>query len=140
MPLWGRTPGVSFPSPLAWARLCRDQLRQQAHQLAAAPGLEVEYLPRKTFRFIHPQLGLCFARLSSWCPFRLYDKLGLALRIETTVNDVNFFYHYREVEQRDGRRVWKRAEMKKGLYNLPLLRERFEQANQRYLEFVSPGG
>src|SRR4051794_40355146 len=33
---------------------------------------------------------------------KLYDKFGLILRIETTVNDVCFFRHYREVEHRDG--------------------------------------
>ena len=31
---------------------------------------------------------------------KLYDKFGLILRIETTVNDLTFFKHYREVEQR----------------------------------------
>jgi hypothetical protein len=29
----------------------------------------------------------------------MYDKWGLILRIETTVNDVAFFPHYREVER-----------------------------------------
>ena len=33
---------------------------------------------------------------------KLYDKFGLILRIETTVNDLTFFKHYREVEHRDG--------------------------------------
>ena len=31
---------------------------------------------------------------------KLYDKFGLILRIETTVNDVSFFKHYRQVEHR----------------------------------------
>ena len=35
---------------------------------------------------------------------KLYDKFGLILRIETTVNDLTFFKHYREVEHRDGTR------------------------------------
>ena len=44
---------------------------------------------------------------------KLYDKFGLILRIETTVNDLTFFRHYREVEQRDGNKVTKHAAMKK---------------------------
>ena len=38
---------------------------------------------------------------------KLYDKFGLILRIETTVNDLSFFKHYREVEHRDGSRETK---------------------------------
>ena len=44
---------------------------------------------------------------------KLYDKFGLILRIETTVNDVSFFQHYRQVENRDGTKEMKYAEMKK---------------------------
>jgi hypothetical protein len=68
---------------------------------------------------------------------KMYDKFGLILRIETTVNDVTFFPHYREVEQRDGQRVQKWAEMKRNIYSLPILQERLFTANWRYLEFIS---
>jgi hypothetical protein len=44
-----------------------------------------------------------------------YDKFGLILRIEITVNDVSFFPHYRTVEQRDGRTVTQGAQMKKSI-------------------------
>ena len=47
---------------------------------------------------------------------KMYDKFGLILRIETTVNDVSFFPHYRTVEQRDGRTVTQWARMKKSIY------------------------
>jgi hypothetical protein len=67
----------------------------------------------------------------------LYDKFGLILRIETTVNDLTFFKHYREVEHRDGSRETKWASMQKTIYNLPALRELLEAANRRYLEFLS---
>jgi hypothetical protein len=67
---------------------------------------------------------------------KMYDKFGLILRIETTVNDLTFFQHYREVEQRDGQRVRKWAEMKKNIYSLPILRERLLAANWRYLKFL----
>jgi hypothetical protein len=67
---------------------------------------------------------------------KMYDKFGLVLRMETTVNDLTFFQHYREVEQRDGQRVRKWAEMKKNIYSLPILQERLLAANWRYLQFL----
>jgi hypothetical protein len=33
---------------------------------------------------------------------KMYDKLRIILRIETTVNDVSFFKHRRKVEHCDG--------------------------------------
>jgi hypothetical protein len=68
---------------------------------------------------------------------KLYDKFGLILRIETTVNDLTFFKHYREVEHRDGSRETKWASMQKTIYSLPALRALLEAANRRYLEFLS---
>jgi len=68
---------------------------------------------------------------------KLYDKFGLLLRIETTVNDLSFFKHYREVEHRDGSRETKWASMQKTIYSLPALRELLEASNRRYLEFLS---
>ena len=53
-----------------------------------------------------------------WVSIKMYDKWGLILRIETTVNDVSFFRHYRTVEQRDGTAVTKWAPMKKSIYSL----------------------
>src|SRR5580658_4879700 len=67
----------------------------------------------------------------------LYDKFGLILRIETTVNDLTFFKHYREVEHRDGSKQMKYAAMQKTIYSLPALRELLAAANRRYLEFLS---
>src|SRR5215216_1597928 len=68
---------------------------------------------------------------------KLYDKFGFILRIETTVNDLTFFKHYREVEHRDGSRETKWASMQKTIYSLPALREVLQAANRRYLEFLS---
>jgi hypothetical protein len=68
---------------------------------------------------------------------KLYDKFSLILRIETTVNDLTFFKHYREVEHRDGTTETKWAPMQKTIYSLPALRELLEAANRRYLEFLS---
>lgn len=69
---------------------------------------------------------------------KLYDKRGLVLRIETTVNDVSFFSHYRKVEQRGGTTTHKVAPLKKSIYSLnPDLRALLLAANRRYLEFLS---
>jgi hypothetical protein len=68
---------------------------------------------------------------------KMYDKFALALRIESTVNDVSFFQHYRTVEHRDGSRQKKWAAMKKGIYSLTALSELLMAANRRYLEFIS---
>jgi len=68
---------------------------------------------------------------------KMYDKLGRILRIETTVNDVTFFKHYRKVEHRDGTSSRKQAPMRKTIYSLPVLTEVCRAANRRYLEFVS---
>ena len=68
---------------------------------------------------------------------KMYDKFGQIIRIETTVNDVSFFKHYREVIHRDGTSSQKEASMKKNIYSLKPLREILVTANQRYLEFLS---
>jgi len=68
---------------------------------------------------------------------KMYDKFRLILRIETTVDNVSFFKHYREVEHQDGTRSMAWAEMKKTIYSLAPLRELWLAANRRYLEFIS---
>jgi hypothetical protein len=68
---------------------------------------------------------------------KMYDKLGVILRIETTTNDVSFFKHHRRVEHREGGWDMKVAPVKKSIYSLPVLSELMEAANHRYLEFVS---
>jgi hypothetical protein len=68
---------------------------------------------------------------------KMYDKHALALRIETTINDLSFFKHYRPVEHRDGRQSPKMAPMKKGIYSLSALSKLMRAANRRYLQFIS---
>lgn len=68
---------------------------------------------------------------------KLYDKFGLILRIEVTLNDVSFFKHYRQVQHRDGSVTTTWAPMKKSIYSLPPLQETLLAANQRYLKFIS---
>ncbi len=68
---------------------------------------------------------------------KIYDKFSLILRIETTVNDLTFFKHYREVVHKNGEREMKLAPLKKGLYSLGILQKHLFAANKRYLEFIS---
>ncbi|MHC4708028.1 MAG: MarR family transcriptional regulator [Planctomycetota bacterium] len=68
---------------------------------------------------------------------KMYDKFGIVLRIEITVNDVSFFKQYRQVHHRDGTTTTKWAPMKKTIYSLPALREVLLAANRRYLKFIS---
>ncbi len=68
---------------------------------------------------------------------KMYDKFGRVLRIETTTNDVSFFKHHRNVEQRDGSTCFKLAPLKKSIYSLGDLRKLVGAANHRYLEFIS---
>lgn len=68
---------------------------------------------------------------------KMYDKFNLILRIETTVNNVAFFKHYRQVQHRDGSTTMRWAPMKKTIHSLPALREVLSAANQRYLKFIS---
>ena len=68
---------------------------------------------------------------------KMYDKFRFILRIETVVNHVSFFQHYRKVQHRDGSTTTRWAPMKKTLHSLPALRELLFAANQRYLKFIS---
>jgi hypothetical protein len=68
---------------------------------------------------------------------KLYDKAGIMARVECTANDVSFFKHHREVEQRDGGRVWKLAPLRKNIYSLRVLRKLMHAANERYLAFIA---
>ncbi len=68
---------------------------------------------------------------------KMYDKFQKMLRIETTINNVSFFKHYREVVHRDGTRSMQTATLKKSIYSLPLLKDNMKASNNRYLEFIS---
>ena len=68
---------------------------------------------------------------------KMYDKFSFILRIETTVNQVDFFKQYRQVQKRDGTTVTKWAPMKKTIYSLPPLQDVLFAANQRYIKFLA---
>jgi len=63
---------------------------------------------------------------------KMYDKFAQIIRIETTVNDVAFFKHFREVIHRDGSSTQKEAYMKKSIYSLKPLREIVSASNTLY--------
>jgi hypothetical protein len=81
--------------------------------------------------------GTCVKHHMGPASIKMYDKFGMVLRIETTVNNVSFFKHYRMVEQHDGKEVFKLACMKKSISSLPDLDNLCHDANRRYLEFLS---
>jgi hypothetical protein len=68
---------------------------------------------------------------------KMYDKFNIILRIETTVNQVNFFQQYRQIQHRDGTTSTSYAPMKKTIYSLPPLAETLQAVNKRYLKFLS---
>lgn len=69
---------------------------------------------------------------------KMYDKRGIVLRIETTVNDVSFFKHYRTIYHRNGERSSKVGPMRKSICNLTSeLSGQMRSCNRRYLEFLS---
>jgi hypothetical protein len=55
-------------------------------------------------RFNVRWLGARLKHVMGPVALKAYDKLGLILRIEVTVNDVSFFQQYRQVQHRDRRR------------------------------------
>jgi hypothetical protein len=81
--------------------------------------------------------GTCIRHTMGEVAIKMYDKFRLILRIETTVQDVSFFKHYREVEHKDGTRSMKWAKMKKTIYSLAPLRQQVVASNRRYIEFIS---
>ncbi len=68
---------------------------------------------------------------------KLYDKAGIMARVECTSNDISFFKHHRQVEQRDGTSVVKLAPLRKNIYSLSHLRKLMAAANRRYLSFMA---
>jgi hypothetical protein len=88
-------------------------------------------------RFNQRWLGTRIKHTMGPVSIKLYDKFNIVLRIETTVNDVAFFDHYRQVQHRDGTTSNHYAPMKKTIYGLAPLAETLRAVHQRYLKFIS---
>jgi hypothetical protein len=81
--------------------------------------------------------GTCVKHRFGKCSIKMYDKLGIVLRIETTANDVSFFKHHRKVEHRQGPPSRALAPVKKSIYSLIDLRQILLGCNRRYLAHLS---
>lgn len=69
---------------------------------------------------------------------KMYDKFGVVLRIETTVNDISQLKHLREVQHRDGSVELKMAPMKKNIYSLYPLAKLLEASNRGTWSLFQP--
>src|SRR4249920_3860644 len=81
--------------------------------------------------------GTCIKHRFGKSSIKMYDKLGIVLRIETTTNDVSSFKHYRKVEHRKGPSSTGFAPMKKNIYSLGDLAGLLFACNRRYLAHLS---
>jgi hypothetical protein len=88
-------------------------------------------------RFNQRWLGTRIKHQMGPVSIKMYDKFCFILRIETTVNNVSFFQHYRKVQHRNGSTTTRWAPMKKTIHSLPALQELLFAANGRYLKFIS---
>lgn len=89
------------------------------------------------YKFDYRIQGTRIKHYMGWAAIKMYDKQGIVLRIETTINDVSELKHYRTVEHLDGTTETKYAPMQKTIYSLSPLRELLLAANNRYLDFLS---
>ena len=113
---------------------------------AVKPAASAIFLGRKLHGNFLDELGTRFNR--RWrgrrlkhhmgpATVKLYDRFNIILRIETTINRVGFFAHYRQVQHRDGSVSSRHAPMKATIYSLPPLAETLQAVNRRYLKFIS---
>jgi hypothetical protein len=107
--------------------------------LATFPGrkLNGNYQGEMGNRFNKRWLGTRIKHQMGPVSIKMYDKFRFILPIETTVNNVAFFQHYRKVQHHDGSTTTRWAPMKKTIHSLPALQESLSAANHRYLKFIS---
>lgn len=122
-----------------------DALSRQAVLAADAPRV-AGFLGKKITPTLAQEIGSrlstriegrCIKHQMGTAGVKVYDKFSRVLRVETTVNDVTFFKHYRKVEHKYGDATRELAPLKKTIYSLPDLREVLLGCNQRYLAFLS---
>jgi hypothetical protein len=81
--------------------------------------------------------GTCIKHRFGRSSVKMYDKLGIILRIETTTNDVSSFKHYRKVEHRNAPATTGFSAMKKSIYSLKDLAGILFACNRRHLAHLS---
>jgi hypothetical protein len=132
-----------FRSPEALAPLYEQLSREsvlsvKAEQVATVLGKRItpQLAEEVGSRFATRIQGTCIKHRLGQAQVKMYDKVGLVLRIQTTVNNVSFFKHHRKVEHHDGPSTRELAPLKKSIYNLLDLREILLSCNRRNLEFL----
>jgi hypothetical protein len=126
-------------SPLYEQLVRQSVLSVKAEQVASFLGRQITPLLAQEIgsQFSTRIEGTCIKHRFGKCSIKMYDKHGIALRIETTANDVSFFKHHRKVEHREGPPTRTLAPVKKSIYSLIDLREILLGCNRRYLAHLS---
>ena len=82
--------------------------------------------------------GSCLKHYMKKNWLKMYDKLGLLVRVETVINQPGEFKIYRECQHHDGRTSMGWFPMCKGVGNLHHYQRHALACNQRYLEALTP--
>jgi hypothetical protein len=82
--------------------------------------------------------GACIKHFMKGNWLKMYDKLGLLLRVETVINQPGEFKIYRECQHRDGTTTKGWFAMCKGVGNLHHYQRHALSCNRRYLEALTP--
>jgi hypothetical protein len=116
--------------------------------LTFSPKKIYEYLGRKWHERFDGELatwykterdpGACLKHFMKKNWLKMYDKLGLLLRIETVINQPGEFKVFRECQHRDGSKSKGWYRMCKGVGNLHHYQRHALACNQRYLEALTP--
>jgi hypothetical protein len=81
--------------------------------------------------------GTCIKHFMKRNWLKMYDKLGLLVRVETVINQPGEFKILRECQHRDGTTTLDWYPMRKGVGNLHHYQSQALACNQRYLEALS---
>ncbi|MGA9042311.1 MAG: hypothetical protein WB421_17390 [Terriglobales bacterium] len=81
--------------------------------------------------------GACVKHFMKNNWLKMYDKLGLILRIETVINQPGEFKVFRECQHQDGSSSTGYYPMRKGVGNLHHYQSQALQCNQRYLDALA---
>jgi hypothetical protein len=143
------------------AEFATDLLFTSKHALAGLFGRLLEFAlltfsPKKIFQYLgrkwHERFdgevqtwykterepGACLKHYLKKNWLKMYDKLGLLVRVETVINQPGEFKVFRECRHRDGSTSKSWLGMCKGVGNLHHYQRHALACNQRYLEALTP--
>jgi hypothetical protein len=117
----------------------QTMLAVRAEQIAAFLGWRITpQLAQEVGSFYAIQRwGTCARHRFGKIWIKIYDKVGIVLRIETSANDVSFFKHHRRVKPRNRPPTMELTEFRNTIYSLADLREIMPGCNHRYLAHLS---